>query len=87
MASAGFLVVAGLLAVATYNRILFAPISPGFVLADHVSAHLGFYVASDGLAWVFIPAVLADLIVYALLFYLIARLRNAIVRARNPGSR
>ena len=82
MASCFFLAVTGLLALATYRDVFVAPLLPGFVAAYHTVSHLHFHVASDDFFWIFIPAVLTDLILYAILFYLIASLALAFLRPK-----
>lgn len=68
------MVAAGLLAVATYIKYVAMLLWPGFLVMNYVFSLLGFDgIAFEHFGWMFWPALLIDLVFYAMLFLLVRK--------------
>jgi hypothetical protein len=64
----------GLLAAVTYDQPLAMLLWPGFLLMNYVYSQLGFAgIAFTDFGWVFWPALLVNIILYGLLYFLIRK--------------
>lgn len=84
---AAIVIVAGLRVVVTYDKYLAMLLWPGFLVMNYACSQLGF----DGIAfvhfgWLFWPALLINIVLYALL-YLVFRKVVALKRRRDRRSR